>query len=73
MKTPEQFYRDLEEMLELDPGTIKGDESLDTLNWDSMAVVMFIALADKNHGVAVSAGDVRKAASVADLFAILSK
>lgn len=73
MKTRDQLYRRLEEMFELNTGTIKGTESLDSLNWDSMAVVMFIAMADKDFGVAVSAGDIRSAKTVDDLYSILTK
>lgn len=73
MKTSQQFNSDLEEMLELEPGALKGNEPLDSLNWDSMAVVMFIALADSDYGIEVSANDVSAARTVADLHSILLK
>lgn len=73
MNNEEKLHRDLEEMLELDTASLKGDEALENLNWDSMAVVMFIAMADKNYGVAVNVGDVRNAKNVADLYALISK
>jgi len=73
MNNEDKLHRDLEEMLELDPASLKGDEALETLNWDSMAVVMFIAMADKNYGVAVNVSDVRSAKNVADLYALISK
>jgi len=73
MPTRDQFHHAVERLLELDPGSLKGDELLESFDWDSMAVVMFIAMADKNYDIAVSPSNVRDAKSLADLFAILSK
>lgn len=72
MITPETFHRDLENMLERDPNTITGDETLDEIAWDSMTVVMFIAMADQNYSVAVIPSKLANAKKVSDLFAILT-
>lgn len=52
--TKAEFYAELETLLEMERGSIQGKESLHDLpNWDSMAVLAFIALADmKLHEVA---------------------
>lgn len=52
--TKAEFYTELEALLEMERGSIQGTESLrDLPNWDSMAVLAFIALADtKLHEVA---------------------
>lgn len=52
--TKAEFYMELETLLEMERGSIKGTESLaDLPNWDSMAILAFIALADmKLHEVA---------------------
>lgn len=66
-----EFYTELEAMLELEPGTIKGDETLATLpGWDSVAVLSFIALADAKLEAAVSAAALAKAQTVEDLIAL---
>ena len=72
MITPEQLHRDLESLLERDPYTILGDESLDQIDWDSMSVVMFIALADQNYSVAVAPGKLANAKTVAALYDLVS-
>lgn len=66
------FLLALDEMLELDPGTLKGDEALDDLdNWDSLAVISFIALVDEKFGMVVEGQKLAKAKSVADLLALV--
>lgn len=68
MITKEQLHRDLESMLELEPDSITGGESLDEIGWDSMTVVMFIAMADQNYSVAIAASKLADAKSVSDLY-----
>jgi acyl carrier protein len=72
MITINQFHNDLESMLELDPGTITGDKSLDEIAWDSMTVVMFIAMADQNYSAAVSPSKLADAKTVADLYTLVT-
>ncbi|HYD70513.1 phosphopantetheine-binding protein [Azospirillum sp.] len=67
MNRPE-FLRALDELLELDPGTLKGDEVLEALeSWDSLAVISFIALVDETFGTVVAGEKLAKAATIADL------
>jgi acyl carrier protein len=73
MITPDQLYAELEPILELPPGFLKGDELLENLNWDSMAVVMFIAIADSKFGVTVSVSDIRDATTVRELYETLER
>lgn len=66
-----EFYSELESMLELEPGAIKGDELLVNLpGWDSVAVLSFIALADSSLGESVSAAALARAQTVTDLIAL---
>ena len=53
MPSNEKIYRELETILELDANTILGTEDLDSLGWNSMALVMFIAMADEKYAVAI--------------------
>ena len=72
MIVKEKLYHDLESIFELDPGTISGDESLDEFNWDSMALVMFIAIADQNYSVAIEPSKLVSAKTVADLYSLVA-
>ena len=68
------FLRNIEQILELKSGKLKGDESLESLeSWDSLAVLGFIAMADKNYSASVKADDVAACKIVNDLAALLEK
>ena len=42
----------MEELLELDEGSLDGEEALDSLEgWDSLAVIGFLGLADKHYSI----------------------
>lgn len=54
-------------LLELPPGTLQGGESLDDLeNWNSLAMVEYIALADSN-GAKTSPRQIRDCETIGDL------
>ena len=66
--TRNEFLKEMDEMLELEPGTLRGTEKLEDLDqWTSLAVVTFMALADTNNGVRVSPLDIGKCITVSDL------
>ncbi|MCW2247883.1 acyl carrier protein [Azospirillum fermentarium] len=66
-----EFLLALDEMLELDPGTLTGAEALEDLeNWDSLAVISFIALVDEKLGLVVEGEKLVKAKTVADLLTL---
>ncbi|MBV8728586.1 MAG: acyl carrier protein [Acidobacteriia bacterium] len=68
----EEFLRLLEAQLELPQGSLKENQTLADLNsWDSMASVLFIALADEKLGVTVSGNEIAKAKTVKDLLSIV--
>lgn len=65
------FLLALDEMLELDSGTLTGTEELGSLeNWDSLAVISFIALVDEKIGLVVEGEKLAKAKTVGDLLAL---
>lgn len=69
--TKQEFLVELEEMLELDSGTLKGDELLSELDgWDSMAAIGFIALVDTVSGIAVAPIELANSKSISDLAAL---
>jgi acyl carrier protein len=63
-----EFLLEMDQVLGLPPGTVRGDERLEDLeNWDSMALVTFIALAESNSGARVTPNQVVECATVKDL------
>jgi acyl carrier protein len=65
--TREEFLRELDDILELASGTLNGAEKLEELEqWNSMAMISFIALAD-NNGTTVSPRLIAKCATINDL------
>ena len=65
------FILRLDDLLQLDPGTLKGSDRLDELEaWDSLAVMGFIALADEELGAAISPARLARCQTVDDLVAL---
>jgi acyl carrier protein len=72
--TRTEFYATLDDILEIDIGTIRGDEQLSALkNWDSLAVVNYIATCNGLFGVVLEGDRVKGCASVADLIALVKQ
>lgn len=62
----------LDEMLELEPLTLKGPEVLEAIeSWDSLAVVGLIAMVDENFGVTLSPQKIFQSKTVDDIVALL--
>ncbi|MEO8592231.1 MAG: acyl carrier protein [Candidatus Solibacter sp.] len=67
-----EFLRQLEGHLEVKPGSLEESQRLSELVcWDSMAAVVFIALADEQLGVTVSGDQIEQAKSVHDLLSLV--
>jgi acyl carrier protein len=70
--TRHEFVRALEGQMEIPEGSLKANQALtDVDGWDSLAAVLFIALADEKAGVIVSGDQVAKAKTLDDLLALL--
>ena len=70
--TKEQFLRALEGQMEIPAGSLRGDDVMRDLSvWDSMAAVLFIALADEKLGVAVSGDQIANSKTIDDLMSLL--
>ncbi len=64
----DEFYAAIAEILECDPIEVKGDSVLRELpNWDSLAVLSFIAMVDTRLGLTVQGSDLVKCITVDDL------
>lgn len=67
------IYVILDEVLELDEGTIKGDEVLEELEWESISIVSFIALVDEKFEIVLSAEKIVECQTVDDLVQLVEK
>ena len=70
--TKTKFYETIDDILELPIGTIKGDEALSTLPWDSLAVVNYIATCNGLFGVVLKGDRVKETKSIAELVALVA-
>lgn len=69
----QQFLNSLEEILELDDNTLKGDEALiDIEQWDSLAFLSVIAMADENFDIVIEGDKLEGIKSVNDLVALVA-
>lgn len=72
--TNEKKLELLEDMLELDPGTLKPETVLENLEeWDSVAVISFIALVDDEFDKVIKGTSVREQKTVGDLLSLMTK
>lgn len=72
--TTNGFLRMFEEIVLAAPGSLNGSEELQTLeNWDSLAVVVFLAQADKDFSVNLSHDDISSCRTVNDLSSLLDR
>lgn len=64
----DEFLLQMDEILDLPAGTLRGHERLEDLqNWDSTSLITFIALAENNNGISISPGQIVTCSTVADL------
>jgi len=70
MTQPEKFGL-LEEMFEADAGSLKPETALDTLQWDSMAMLSLIALVNERFGKRLSGSQLKAFKTIQDLLAVM--
>ena len=64
----------IDEMLEFEPGTLKGSEKLaDLENWDSLSIVTFMGLALQRFDKKLSSKEIDHCESVDDLFTLVGR
>ncbi len=72
MNKRETILLSLDDLLELDPGTLTGSEELKDIEaWDSLAVMGFIAMVDEEFDVMVPPAQLSKCKTVVDLIALV--
>ena len=71
--TRAEFIRILEEVIEADPGTLSGSTRLaDIQNWDSLAVIGFIAAADEHLAASVPAQKIYQCETIDQILDLLN-
>jgi acyl carrier protein len=66
--TNQELLLEVDKILGLRPGTLRGEERLDELeNWDSTALISFVALAEGQNGVQISPVQIVGCSTVDDL------
>ncbi len=64
----DEFLLEIDEILGLCPGTLRGPEKLEELeNWDSTALISLIAVAESQNGVRINPDQIVNCTTVADL------
>jgi acyl carrier protein len=63
----------IENSLELEPGSLNGNEALNSLNWSSLAVLSFMSLVDEKFAIVVSPKEMLNCKTVNDLIGIVIK
>ncbi len=66
-----EINREIEQIVNANAGSIKGGEALSDIGWDSMATVMFIAMADEKFSKAIPPDSLAEAKTVSDLHVLL--
>jgi acyl carrier protein len=68
-----KFYGLVEELLEIDAGSLKAEDALNSLpKWDSLALIGFIALLDQHFGLIVPASRITECKTVGELEALVA-
>ena len=71
--TKQEFIGQIEEIVEMAPGSLKEDELFFNITgWDSLAVMSFISMVDENFGVPLRAPAIAEAKGIADLIALIA-
>ena len=71
--TKKEFLALFEDIVEADPGTLTGRESLrqDIAGWNSLAAVSFIAMVDEHFGVTLAPSRIAASQTLDDLIGLL--
>ncbi|MFC4222724.1 acyl carrier protein [Lysinibacter cavernae] len=68
----QQFLGLVEEILEVETGTIRMTDVLKEIDWDSLADITFIAELDSQLNVSVDANELSNSVTVSDLFGFVN-
>ena len=66
------FLESLTESIELEDGLLKGDTNLEDIEWDSLAVISCIALADEHFNVMITGEELANSKTIQDIINLIS-
>tara|TARA_B100000963_G_scaffold353964_1_gene369615 strand:+ start:217 stop:453 length:237 start_codon:yes stop_codon:yes gene_type:complete len=69
----QDFLTELTESIEFQDGSLNLDTKIDSIDWDSLAVISCIALADEKFNVMLSGDELAKITTIGDIFQLISK
>jgi len=70
----DEFLRALDDLLELDKGTLQGSEKLTELEgWDSLSIVSFMGLAQTHFKTTPAAKRIASCESINDLYSLVNE
>tara|TARA_Y100001933_G_C18867113_1_gene508407 strand:- start:539 stop:775 length:237 start_codon:yes stop_codon:yes gene_type:complete len=69
----QDFLSELTESIELEEGSLNLDTKIESIEWDSLAVISCIALADEKFNVMLSGDELAKIITIGDIFQLISK
>ena len=69
----QDFLTELTESIEFQEGSLNLDTKIDSIDWDSLAVISCIALADEKFNVMLSGDELAKISTIGDIFQLISK
>lgn len=66
------FYAKIDDLLEIPAGTVNGSTKLSEIaQWDSLAVISFIAMVDSDYGVSLPAKEIAGCVTFDNLAALI--
>ena len=68
--TQQEAIAGLEEIFEVEPGTLKPDTALDSLAWDSMAMLSVIAFSNEHFGRRITGAQIKAFKTIGDILAV---
>ena len=68
-----EFIKKMEQALEMEEGTLSAESDLSELNWDSLAVISAIAIADECFGVVIATEKVFYCQNLNDIIELAKK
>ena len=67
------FLESLADALELPPQSLSKETQLDSIAWDSLAIISCIALADEHFGITLSGEEINQARNIQEIIDLISK
>ena len=67
------FLESLADALELPPQSLSKETELDSIAWDSLAIISCIALADEHFGITLSGEEINQARNIQQIIDLISK